>query len=96
MNGLLGYITFYFKIESDKQVAYAKINNDFRRLPNKKFVNSIKKSVREIYKEIGMDVISVAFCSEEEYETNKSKDIAIEHEWNDEFGIKQTKINKHN
>lgn len=91
MNGLLGYLTFYFKVESDNQVAYAKINNDFRRLPTDEVVNLIKEGVEGIYKRSGMEVLSVTFCSEKEYKQNKSENIIIDHRWNDEVGIPNEK-----
>lgn len=92
MNGLLGYITFYFKVCSNEQVAYAKINNDFRKLYTKNLINSIKEGIEGIYKEAGMDVLSVTFCSEQEYKSNKSDNTIIEHKWNDEIGIPKLKF----
>jgi hypothetical protein len=81
---LIGYMTYYFRVENDTQVAYTKIHTDFRKLPRFMFFNRIKKKVADVYRETGMKVTSVNFCSEKEYETNKSEDFVIEHEWNDE------------
>ncbi len=79
---LIGYMTYYFKVENDTQVAYTKLHTDFRKFPKNSFTKRLKRRVADVYRELGMDVITVDFCSEEEYEQHKSDDIALEHEWN--------------
>lgn len=80
---ILGYLTLYFKVTSDKQIAYAKLDNDFRKPLDEQFFERIKLDIALGYQELGMDVTSVEFCDKEEYELNNSKETSLSYTWDD-------------
>ncbi len=87
---ILGYLTLYFKATSDNQIAYAKLDNDFRKPLDEQFFKSIKRDIALGYKELGMDVTSVEFCDKEEYELNNNKEVALSYKWDGSvFSTKQ-------
>ena len=74
---MIGYMTLYFKIKCDKQIAYGKTDFDFSVCPTEGIFEELKRSLGDCYRELtGCEKAEAEFCSEEEYESNEQREIA--------------------
>ena len=87
---MLGYVSFYFKLEIDMGESlgsadfYAKYTSDFSKGITEEVGEIIKRTICKAYSSMGK-VMSIDYCTEEEYESNTSNmhDTTIKWDEND-------------
>lgn len=72
---------FYFKITTEKEIAYSRWVSDFSVLPTQEFIDKLVETMKIAYTEAGYTVITLDFCTKEEYEQNKSDSVLEEIKW---------------
>lgn len=65
---ILGYLQVFVKVETSDDVAYAKVEHDFRKPVTKRYFRMLKKHMKKVYIELGLEVKKVSFCTKEEYD----------------------------
>lgn len=83
-NKIIGYAQLYFKIVGEKETYYAAFDGEFRKPLSWLRLYNLRQSMKRGYEKFDK-IYSVEFCSEEEWEENRS-DCELSCSWGE--GIK--------
>lgn len=82
---MIGYITFYFKVETNKGTSYTEISHDFTKfhVTMEEYAKEITEQLKQVYENLDFEVKNIDFCTKEEYQEECSDEILVSHEWNE-------------